>query len=179
MSEAKVTVVTEISKRSQLVALFDWQTTSGEPVRVRCCEVDAETCARILNLLPGERPNLGIPEEADQATMEAQTRRILSVSVDMIEHGTGLSAPDGSEVRPAFTFGPDSTSHPLSLDGNKLSDADLMQLAVAVLRCSGYLGGAAAATFLRGQRAGAHAGLGALEVLPVDRPDAAAGPEGS
>jgi hypothetical protein len=175
MSEAKVTVVTEVSKRSEIVALADWRTNTGEAVNVLCTEADPEECARLLKVLPGERPQLGIPEGADQQTIESHTRRILELAPDMIELGTSLAAADGSDVRPAFYFGGARDPHALSLDGAKLSETDLMRLAVSVLRCSGYLGGAAEAMFLRRGRGGPGPGRGALEVLPVGGADAAAG----
>ncbi|SRR5260221_1438578 len=174
-SQLRPSVATEAAKRSKLVALSDWFTKDGEPLRVLCGEVDAVECARITNTLPGERPQLGIPDDADPATQPEQAKRILMISADVIELGTSLLAPDGSEVRPAFFFGEGGRRHELSLDGSKLSELDLMRLSVEVLRCSGCLGGAAEAMFLRSKRDGAGPGRRALEVLPVDRAEPSAG----
>jgi len=178
MSQAKVTVVTEISKRSEVVELADWRTNAGGPVGVLCSEVEAEALAALTKALPGERPELGIPENADQQTIELHTRRILELAPDLIELGTSLLAADGSAVEPAFHFGGSRDRHAVSLDGTKLSEVDLMKLAVTVLRCSGYLGGAAEAMFLRARRGGADPRRGTLEILPVGGADPATGAEG-
>jgi hypothetical protein len=144
----------------------------GGALDVLCTEVDREKCSALLGILPGERPKLGLPAEADAAAATAFSERMLDIAVDLIELGTSLLAVDGSEVRPAFYFDASRAHHELSLDGSKLSDVDLMQMTVGVLQCSGYLGGAAEATFLRAERARSRPVDGAVAVLPRGGSDA-------
>ena len=173
--QVKATLVTEAAKRSTLIRLSDWLDASGQPLGVLCTEIDREAAACITNVLPGERPQLGISEDADSATQASHARRILEWGLDLVELGTELAGPDGARVRPAFYFDDDAPRHELSLDGRKLSEADLLRMSIEILRCSGYLGGAAEAAFLRRQRGRARDGRGAVEVLPGHGADAPAG----
>jgi hypothetical protein len=170
----KVSNAARAAKRSQVVQLADWSTVDGEPLRVLCTEIEAERALEITGTPPGDQPRLGIRDGADADEQLAATKRVLQFSADLIELGTSLEDDAGAEVRPAFYFsGP--RPHPLSLDGRKLSDGDLMLLSVAILRCCGHLGGAAEASFLREERIRAEARGPALEVLPGGRADASGG----
>lgn len=170
----EVSVVTEVAKRSTVVMLQDWRTTSGAPVGVLCEEIPGDKCAAILGVLPGERPRLGLdPDDSPEEQKEAQDR-LLVAAPSLIELGTSLRAPDGSRVSPAFAF-PGGPRHELSLDGGRLSDHDLMNLTANLLKLSGCLGAAADASFLRRGRARVGDGARTVAVLPRDGADTAPG----
>ncbi|HXJ49419.1 MAG TPA: hypothetical protein VNF91_09655 [Candidatus Acidoferrum sp.] len=165
-TELKVTANTQVAKRSQVVALEDWRTTDGAAVCILCVEVDAENASRELGVLPGERPKLGIQDGDDAPAAAAATERLFKAAVGMIEMGAWLATADGSGLAPAFHFGPADSRPAGCLEGAKLSERDFFSLFSTICKCSGYVGGAAEATFLRRQRGGAAAVGGALEVLP-------------
>ena len=172
--EPQVTVASEVAKRSKVVLLQDWRTTSGAPVGVLCEEIPGDACAEILGVLPGERPKLGLDaDDTPEQQKEAQDL-LLVAAPSLLELGTSLRAPDGSRVSPAFWF-PGGPRHELSLDGSRLSEHDLMNLTANLLKISGCLGAAAEASFLRQGRTRLGDGPRAMEVLPSDGADTTPG----
>ncbi len=168
--------VSNLAPRSEIVSLTEWKTVDGEPVQVECHEIDQESLTRITGVLPGARPTLGLVDSAaEPGANEKNATRLVDLSAALIELGTCLRAPDGTEVRPAFWFDASKPRHALSIPGSKLHENDLVLMAAHILRCSGSLGGAAEASFRCAERGGSRNGNGTLAVLQGGRADAEAG----
>jgi hypothetical protein len=174
-SEVKVSCTTSIQAPVELVELPVLRDQSGEPVRVMCCRVRRHHIARVAKRLPGEHPRLGVSEPTEVSEDEEDRRfeHFLALASELISRGTYLLAPDGREVRPAFWFDERVPRDPDSLPGGYLVEEDLAALTNAILRLSGFSGGAASEeTFPARDGGGPAAGGGALDVLPGGGSDA-------
>jgi hypothetical protein len=179
MEQDQVTNIADVVLPVEVVTLAHLRTRAGEPVRVRCEALDELVVADAFKRLGGERP----PEVAalvDPTDLEAATetlRQLNVVAPALIEAGTSLDGPDGSEVRPAFYFG-DRRPHPLSIPGRLLRQEDRVNLCATIMRLGGYMGGAAGATFHGGERGGRDGGVGVVAAGPLER-DAAVPADGA
>jgi hypothetical protein len=144
-------VVGDIALPVDVLELKHLKTKDKQPVRVQVESVDQLTLMRLVGP-PGSRPEESrdgdkSPEEQLQAigTLHEYGRKL-------IEMATCFVMETGEEVRPAFWFDPNTPRHPLSIPGRLLHFEDVTDTIIAILRVSGYLGGAAEETFRGDER---------------------------
>ena len=171
--ESGVTGAGDVALPVVEVTLKHLKTTAGLPVVVGCCLVSELTMAGILNALPGlsGAPSVEVPEDA--AAAAALASQAMAVAPAVIEAGTFLGGPGGTQVRPAFTWrDPPGESIP----GRYLRDDDKMALLEAILRVSGYIQEVAEEASFPVHGEGGGGGVGVVEAGPGDGADAMGGP---
>lgn len=156
--QLKPSLVTDIDLPVKIVELEKLLTKDGGPVRVQCESIPELKLSEILKGLPGDSPP---PVKKDDAPQDPEQilRALDRFGPQLIEAGTSLTGPAGTEIRPAFWF---TTPRPGSIPGRLLHEGDKALLVTTIMRMGGYLGGAAGASFHGGQRGGTDGGLGAV-----------------
>lgn len=192
MNESKqATAASRIRLPIQYVTLEDLKTDDGGPVDVQCRRISALLTAERAGSLPGGSPRTAadvdredVAAHVDAARQDPQLAeklaRVIASAPRAIEAGTGLIGADGSLIRPAFAWPGCTNRHPESLDGDLLSDADIMRLLAAIYELSGWINpgedGAGGAGFHAEDGGGRGDGLGAVPAGGEQRPDGVASP---
>lgn len=132
----------DVALATEVVTLEHLKTKTGEPVKVLCEPINEFTLVRILGM-PGSP---AMSEAERSAAMEAHFKsfdnnpeKMQELIFPVLEAGAALMTNDGP-YRPAFS---DKTLG--SIPFRFLKVADAMALFTAILRVSGYAGGAAEA----------------------------------
>lgn len=164
----------EVAAPVTLVELRDLKTVSGAPFRVYVERVPEEQLVDIMRLLPGATPKppeqQAAPDDA-AARDEVAVRKWLGWAPQLIPTASFLVLADGREVRPAFYFDGEPTTH--SVPGKYLTARDRSLLMNAILSLSGWSKEAtASAQFHDGDGRGSGARAGHMDVRESMGPDA-------
>jgi hypothetical protein len=173
------------------VTLQNLKTEDGEPVTVQCRNISALLTAERAGSLPGGRPRTAADVDAEDVAAHVEAAaadpelaqklaRVIGSAPRAIEAGTALVDDDGSLIRPAFAWPGCPNRHPKSIDGDLLTDADIMILLADIYALSGWIkpgeDGAGGAGFHAGERDGGAHGLGAAPAGASDGPDGVGNP---
>lgn len=155
MSAPKVSIITEVVQPFEDVEL-SFKLGDGSPAVVRCEFIPELEVAAIMQRWAGEAPP---GPEVEGLTDSDKFKMLAERGRPLIERGTMMFGPDGSEVRPAFYFD-DGPRHPLSIPGRYLKARDVMKLTLTLFRLTGYAGGVASAGFPDAERERSGNGVG-------------------
>ena len=191
MSASKATAASRIRLPIRDVELEHLKNEDGTPVIVQCRRISALLTARRAGALPGGQPrtnadiaaeDVATHVEVAQADPELAEKmaRVINEAPRAIEAGTALVGADGQLIRPAFAWPDCPKRHPESIDGDLLSDSDIMRLLAAIYELSGWMNvgedGAGGAGFHAGESGRSVDGVGAVPPGGEQRPDGVGSP---